>query len=161
VDVLGGSYYLENMTFQFEKHCMALIEQIDELGGAAAAVEKGFYERLINRGAYEYQKAWESNERVKVGVNKFQTEKEPKFKAFKGNPEEEEKQVARLKELKRRRDNRTVRKTLRNLYVKAKADNNLVLPVLEAVRNYATVGEVCDTLRDLWGDWKAHPSLMM
>lgn len=161
VDVLGGSYYLENLTKEFEKQCTAIIQKIDELGGAAAAIEKGFYERLINRGAYEYQKARESGKRVKVGVNKFQTEKVPTIKAFKGNPEEEGKQVARLKELKRRRDNRAVRRALRNLQEKARKDENLVLPILEAVKNYATVGEICDALRDLWGDWKAHPSLMM
>jgi methylmalonyl-CoA mutase N-terminal domain/subunit len=160
-DILGGSYYLENLTAQFEKQCMGLIEEIDELGGAVAAIEKGFYEKLINRGAYEYQKARESGERIKVGVNKFQVEKEPPIKAFKGKPEEEEKQVARLKELKRRRDNRSVSKALKNLQVKAKNDENLVLPILEALKNYATIGEVCDSLRDLWGDWKAHPSLEM
>ena len=161
VDVLGGSYYLENLTYEFEKECMALIEKIDELGGAAAAIEKGFYERLINRGAYDYQKARESGERVKVGVNKFKIEEEPKIKAFRGDPEEEEKQIARLGELKRRRDNRAVSRALKNLKEKAKKDENLVLPIFEAMKNYATVGEVCDTLRDLWGEWKAHPSLAL
>lgn len=159
VDPLGGSYYLECLTDEIEKQTTAIINKIDELGKAAAAIEKGFYEQLINRGAYEYEKEIESGERVKVGVNMFQTGESIPIKAFKGNPEEEERQKARLKELKRRRDNRAVMENLRNIAEKARKDENLVLHILDAIKNYATIGEICDTLRDVWGEWKATPSL--
>ncbi len=161
VDPVGGSYYLECLTDEIEKQTMAIIDKIEELGKAAAAIEKGFYEQLINRGAYEYEKEIQNGERIKVGVNMFQTEEPIPIKAFKGNPEEEEKQKARLRELKRRRENRAVMKNLRNIAEGARKDTNLVLPILTAVKNYATIGEICDTLRDVWGEWSARPSLMM
>jgi len=162
-DPLGGSYYLENITSELESQCMDIIHKIDALGGAAAAIEKGFYERLVNRGAYEYHKELEKGERIKVGVNKFQDEtvKMP-GETFRGsNMEVEEKQCSRLRDLKERRDNRAVARCLKALEVSAKKGDNLVLPIFEAVKVYTTVGEVCDTLRNVWGEWHAHPSLEM
>ena len=159
VDPLGGSYYLECLTDEIEKQTMEVIREIEKLGNAAAAIENGFYEKLINRGAYEYEKEIQSGERIKVGVNKFRTEEAASIKPFKSRPEEEEKQKARLKQLKRRRNNRTVMANLRTISEKAGKDENLVVPILEAVRNYATIGEICDTLREVWGEWEARPSL--
>jgi methylmalonyl-CoA mutase N-terminal domain/subunit len=138
------------------------IKKIDELGMAAAAIEKGFYERLINRGIYDYEREFESGAKVKVGVNKFQAEDEViSIKAFRGKPEEEEKQKMRLADLRRRRNNRAVTQSLRLIAEKAKGDGNLVPPILEALKNYATLGEICDALREVWGGWKAKPSLAM
>jgi len=97
-----------------------------------------------------------------VAVNKFQTADEvTSIKAFRGNPEEEEKQKARLADLRRRRNNRAVAQSLRAIAEKAKGDENLVSPILEALKNYATLGEICNALREVWGDWKAKPSLAM
>ena len=158
-DPLGGSYYLECLTEEMEKKTMEIIKKIDDLGMAAAAIEKGFYEKLINRGIYEFEKALESGERVRVGVNKFESEELITIRAFKGNPEEEEKQKARLSTLKKKRNNRAVTQSLKHISEKAKANENLVLPILAAVKDYATIGEICDALRDVWGDWKAKPSL--
>jgi methylmalonyl-CoA mutase N-terminal domain/subunit len=163
-DPLGGSYYVEYLTDAIEKQTMGIIKKIDDLGMAASAIEKGFYESLINRGIYENWKDMESGKRVKVGVNKFvtpKTEGATTIKAFKGKPEEEDRQVRRLKELKRRRDNRAVTKNLLAVAEKARKNENTVPAILEAVKNYATIGEVCDALRDVWGDWKAKPSLAM
>ncbi len=161
-DPLGGSYFLECLTDEVEKKAMEIIKKIDDLGMAAAAIEKGFYEKLINRGIYDYEREFDSGERVKVGVNKFQTTGEAiSIKAFRGNPEEEEKQKARLAELRRKRNNRAVMQGLKNIADTAKGDGNLVFPILEALKDYATLGEICNTLREVWGDWKAKPSLAM
>jgi methylmalonyl-CoA mutase N-terminal domain/subunit len=162
VDPLGGSYYLEYLTDEIEKQAMEIIRKIDDLGGAAAAIEKGYYEALINRGLYDHFMEMESGKRVKVGVNKFQSEDTTTpIKAFKGKENEEEKQVERLAALKRRRDSRTAMLCLKTLGEKARKDENTVPAILEAVKAYATVGEICDTLRDVWGDWKAKPSMTM
>jgi methylmalonyl-CoA mutase N-terminal domain/subunit len=159
---MGGSYFLECLTNEVEKKAMEIIKKIDDLGMAAAAIEKGFYERLINRGIYDSEREFDSGEMVKVGVNKFQTSDESiSIKAFRGNPEEEEKQKARLAELRRKRNNRAVMQGLKDIAEKARGNENLVLPILEAVKNYATLGEICNTLREVWGDWKAKPSLAM
>ena len=160
-DPLGGSYFLECLTDEIEKTTMDIIRKIDELGRAASAIEKGFYEMLINKGIYEYEKNMESGARIKVGVNMFQTSGACPIKAFKGNAEEEQRQVGRLRALKRRRDNRTVMQCLRAVAEKGRKDENTVPAILEAVKSYATLGEICDTLRDVWGDWKAKPSLLM
>lgn len=161
-DPLGGSYFLECLTDEIEKQAMGIIEKIDQMGKAAAAIEKGFYETLINRGLYEHFKDMESGKRIKIGVNKFQTEEAVSpIKAFKGNENEERKQVERLDALRNRRNNRAVMKGLKNLAEKARKDENTVPAILEAVKEYATIGEICDTLRDIWGEWEAKPSLGM
>jgi methylmalonyl-CoA mutase N-terminal domain/subunit len=160
-DPLGGSFFLEYLTKEIEKKAKDIIKKIDDLGKAAAAIEQGFYERMINRGIYEHEKEMESGQKVQVGVNKFQTGELISIKAFKGNPEEEEKQKARLKEVKRRRNSRAVMENMSRLKGKAKKDENLVKPILDCVREYATLGEIFDTLREVWGDWKARPSLRM
>lgn len=98
---------------------------------------------------------------VRVGVNKFESEELITIRAFKGNPEEEEKQKARLSALKKKRNNRAVTQSLRHISERAKANENLVLPILGAVKDYATIGEICGALRDIWGDWNAKPSLKM
>lgn len=161
VDPLGGSYYLEYLTDMIEKKAMEIIQKIDDLGKAAAAIEKGYYETLINRSLYENFKEMQSCERVKVAVNMFQTDGcdgENPVKAFKGKASEEEKQVQRLTDLKKSRDNGKVQNALKKVAKSASENDNTVPAILEAVRNYATVGEICDTLRDVWGSWEARPS---
>jgi methylmalonyl-CoA mutase N-terminal domain/subunit len=163
VDPLGGSYFLESLTDEIEKQAMGIIDKIDELGKAATAIEKGFYEALINRGLYDSFKELESGRRVKVGVNKFQEEEETTttVKAFKSNADEEQKQVARIRVLREKRDNRAVKTSLKKLASAAEGNVNTVPYILEAVKCYTTIGEICDTLRDIWGSWEAKPSMAM
>ncbi len=160
VDPLAGSYYLEYLTDEFEKQTMAMIARVDKKGGAAAALEEGFYQQVISQGAYQHQKEVESGEKAMVGLNKFQTEEHIPWPAFKGNPEGEEKQKIRLKELKNRRDNRTVLQSLRNLKEEAKKNNNVMLPLVSCAKAYATIGEIFDTLREVWGEFHARSRLI-
>ena len=160
VDPLGGSYYIEALTDEIEKQVMAVIKKVDEIGGATAAIETGYYDRVITQGAYEYQKAVDNGDRIFIGVNKFQSEEKVPITAFKVDPEAEAKQLARLKELKNRRDNRAVTESLKRIGESAKKDENLVPPLLDAVKNYATIGEICDTLREVWGEWQGKPTFM-
>jgi len=155
VDPLGGSYYIEYVTDEIEKQVLDVIREVDEMGGAVAAMEGGFYNKVMARGAYEYQKAIERGERVVVSVNKFQSQETVPIKAFKVDPEGEAKQIAKLKELKKRRDNRAVQESLKELQNVASKDENTVPAIINAVKNYATVGEICDTLRQVWGEWQA------
>ncbi|MFQ6112309.1 MAG: methylmalonyl-CoA mutase family protein, partial [Nitrospinota bacterium] len=99
-------------------------------------------------------------ERVIVTVNKFQTEERVHLKTPKVDPEVEAKQIAKLKELRRRRDNRAWEESLKRVGESARRDENLVLPILDAVKNYATIGEICDTLREVWGEWQGKPTFM-
>ncbi|WP_319406262.1 methylmalonyl-CoA mutase family protein [uncultured Desulfosarcina sp.] len=164
VDPLGGSYYLEYLTDQIEKKAMGLIKKIDEMGKAAIAIENGYYETLINRSLYENFKEMQSCKRIKVAVNKFQSDEkgtENPVKAFKGKAEEEKKQIERLVELKKKRNKQKVQKTLENLASVASDDKNTIPAILEAVKSYATVGEICDTLRQVWGRWEAKPSMSL
>ena len=160
VDPLGGSYYIEALTDEIEKQVMAVIKKVDEIGGATAAIETGYYDRVITQGAYEYQKAVDRGDRVFVGVNKFKSDEKVPITAFKVNPEVEARQLARLKALKSRRDNRAVTESLKRIGESAKKDENLVPPLLDAVKNYATIGEICDTLREVWGEWQGKPTFM-
>lgn len=153
VDPLGGSYYIESATNEIEKQATAVVSKVDEMGGAAAAITEGYYDRIINQGAYEYQKAIESGDRTIVAVNKFQSEEKVSQKAFRVDPALEAEQCAKLRELRRQRNNRAVTRSLGYLRDAASRDQNLILPILDAVKEYATLGEICDVLRDVWGEW--------
>jgi methylmalonyl-CoA mutase N-terminal domain/subunit len=154
VDPLGGSYYIESVTDEIEKQVMSNIRKIDEMGGATAAIERGYYDRVITQGAYKYQKAIEDGDMVVVAVNKFQTEEMVPQKSFRVDSEVEAKQIAKLTELKRRRDNRAVMGSLGRVGEGARKGENLILPILDAVKNYSTIGEIVDVLREVWGTWK-------
>jgi len=160
IDPLGGSYYIESVTHEIEKQVEAIIRKVDELGGATAAVEKGYFDQVITRGAYKYQKAIESGERVIVTVNKFQQQERVPQKDFKVDPAVEEKQVAKLKKLRTRRDQGAVGTSLAAIKAAAQKDENLFAPILKAVKNYATIGEICDALREVWGEWQGKPTFM-
>jgi len=156
VDPLAGSYYLENLTDQVEAKAQEYIDQIDRLGGAVAAIEKGFIQKEIGAAAYRYQQEIESGSRVVVGLNKFQVKEEEKPKdLLKVDPEVGEKQKARLTELKNTRDNAAVTQALAELKKAAEGDANLMPPILKAVKALATLGEVCDTLRAVFGEYEA------
>ncbi len=159
VDPLAGSYFLEYLTDQVEAKAQEYLDQIDRLGGAVAAIEKGFIQKEIGAAAYRYQQEIESNERVVVGLNKFQIKEEKLRDLLKLDPTVGEKQVARLKELKSSRDNGAVQQALAELKTAAQGDANLMPPILKAVKTLATLGEICDTLREVFGEYEA-PALL-
>lgn len=153
IDPLAGSYYVEWLTDKIEEEAKKLIDKIDELGGMVEAIEKGFIQKEIQDSAYRYQLEIEKGERIIVGVNKFQIEEDlSNLKLLKVDPSIAEKQVKRLKELKQKRDNIRVKNVLEDLRKAAENENvNLMPYFLEAVKAYATEGEICDVLRDVFG----------
>ena len=155
VDPLAGSYYVEYLTNQIEERTAKYIEQIDEMGGAVAAIEKGFMQREIMESAYRYQKEVESKKQIVVGVNEFMAEEETPIKILRINPEIEKKLIKRLKEIKRQRNQARVKEALNNLRKAAENENVNLMPfIIQAVKEYATLGEICDLLREVFGEYK-------
>ncbi|MGO9579916.1 MAG: methylmalonyl-CoA mutase [Desulfobaccales bacterium] len=159
IDPLAGSYYLENLTDEIEARAQDYIDQIDRMGGAVAAIEKGFIQKEIGASAYRFQREIEKGERIIVGLNRFQTHEDKLTGLLKVDPEVGAKQVARLQELKNTRDNAAVQKALAELKTAAAGTDNLMPPILKAVKALATLGEVCDTLRAVFGEYEA-PALV-
>jgi len=154
-DPLGGSYFIETLTTQIERQIYEEFSKVEAIGGAISAIEKGYYARHITDGAFRRQKEFEQGGRVAIGVNKYRTESKIPLGAFRIDPRIEAKQVERLKGVKKERNQNAVRDTLEYVREVAKGDGNLVPPVLEAVRAYATVGEICDVLREVFGEYQA------
>jgi methylmalonyl-CoA mutase N-terminal domain/subunit len=159
IDPLAGSYYVEKLTDEVEARAQDYIDQIDRMGGAVAAIEKGFIQKEIGASAYRFQREIEKGERVIVGLNRFQTHEDRLTDLLKVDPEVGVKQVARLAELKSSRDNAAVQKTLAELKTAAQGTDNLMPPILKAVKALATLGEICDTLRGVFGEYEA-PALI-
>jgi methylmalonyl-CoA mutase, N-terminal domain len=159
VDPLAGSYYIEKLTDEVEAKAQEYIDQIDRMGGAVVAIEKGFIQKEIGASAYRFQREIEKGERIIVGLNRFQTHEDKLTGLLKVDPEVGAKQVARLAELKSVRDNAVVKKTLAELKTAAEGTDNLMPPILKAVKALATLGEVCDTLRGVFGEYEA-PALI-
>ncbi len=154
IDPFAGSYAIEAMTNEIEKKAMEYIEKIDQMGGMIKAIETGYVQKEIHESAYKQQLAIDKGEEVIVGVNKFQMEEDTKKREIlKVDPELEKKQVERLKKLKERRDNEKVRKSLQKIKEVASTQENLFPYVLEAVKAYATVGEISNALRDVFGEY--------
>ena len=155
VDPLAGSYYLENLTDEIEKRAQDYIDQIDRMGGAVAAIEKGFIQKEIGDSAYRYQREVEKGERVVVGLNKFQVKEEEKPTGLLVvDPAVGDRQEARLKELKNTRNQSAVQQALGEIKSAAEGTDNLMPPILKAVTALATLGEICDTLRAVWGEYE-------
>ena len=159
IDPLAGSYYIENLTDAIEARSQEYIDQIDRMGGAVAAIEKGFIQKEIGISAYRFQREIEKGERIIVGLNRFQTHEDRLTDLLKVDPEVGAKQVARLQELKNTRDNAAVQQALAELKTAAEGTDNLMPPILKAVKALATLGEVCDTLRGVFGEYEA-PALI-
>lgn len=155
IDPLGGSYYIENLTSRIEHEAQAYIDKIDELGGAPAAIEQGFIQREIQKSAYGYQKATESGEQVVIGVNKFAVEEPLPIDLLKVNPAVRGRQVEKLAKLKSERANSKLESALSGIKKAAEGQSNLMPPIYEAVKSYATVGEICDALREVFGEYEA------
>jgi methylmalonyl-CoA mutase N-terminal domain/subunit len=155
VDPLAGSYYIEYLTNEIEEKATKYIKKIDSLGGAVAAIEKGFMQREITESAYRYQRKVESKKRIVVGVNEFVTEEEIPIKILQINPEIEKKLVQRLQQIKRERNDAKVNDVLKKLRAAAEIEEKNLMPfMLEAVKEYATLGEICDALREVFGEYK-------
>jgi len=154
VDPLGGSYYVEELTREIFDRAEAYIKNIDEMGGAAAAIEKGFVQREIQDSAYRYQREIERGERVVVGLNRFQVQEEKPKGLLRVDPAVRLSQIEKLKKLKSQRDQRLVTGALSELKNAAEGKDNLMGPILRAVRAYATLGEICDTLRQVFGEYR-------
>ena len=159
VDPLGGSYYVEQLTSEIEERSHTYIDEIDKIGGAVTAVEQGFIQKEIQDSAYTYQKAVEAGEEIVVGLNKFQDEELPPKNLLRVDLGVLESQVLRLKQLKAERDNIAVDSSLERLKKSAQGSDNLMLPIMEAVKCYATLGEICDALREVFGEYTAVSNL--
>ncbi len=153
-DPLGGSYYVEALTDQLEEEALSIMRVIEDMGGAVAAIENGYMQGEIAKGAYEQFKQMESGEKTVVGVNRFETEEFTVCETFRLDPQVEEKQLKRLAAAKKRRDPAAVRDSLKRLRGAAERDENVMEPLLDAVKRNATVGEICDVFRDVWGEYR-------
>lgn len=155
IDPLAGSYYVEYLTNQIEERATKYIEQIDTMGGAVVAIEKGFMQREIAENAYRFQKEVEAKKRIIVGVNEFLTEEKAPMKILRIDPKIEKKLVKRLKQIKRQRSQVKVDEILNKLRKAAEhEDVNLMPFTLQAVKRYATLGEICNTLREVFGEYR-------
>lgn len=154
VDPLAGSYYVEYLTDEIEKKVWEYIEKIESMGGAVKAIEAGFIQNEISKSAYEYQMKIERKEKIIIGVNEFKTDEKQEIKIFKLNEEAIKNQLERLKKLRAERDNDSVRSALKRLRESALLGENLMPPIIECVEAYATLGEISDTLREIWGEYR-------
>jgi methylmalonyl-CoA mutase N-terminal domain/subunit len=154
VDPLAGSYYVESLTNEIYKRAKEYIRKIDEMGGSVSAIEQGFIQREIQDSAYKYQREIEKEDRIVVGLNRFQVQEERPGNLLRVDPKVREVQAERIKKLKEKRNPKEVEKTLEALKKAAEGEENLLPHVLGAVKAYATLGEICDILRGVFGEFQ-------
>jgi len=154
VDPLAGSFYVESLTKEVETKAWQLIEKIDAMGGSVSAIEQGFIQDEIARSAYQYQKEIERGEKVIVGVNKFVVQEEPDGDVFRIDDSIRKVQSEKLASLRARRDNKKAHALLAALEARALTTENLMPLVVEAVENFCTLGEIADSLRKVWGEYR-------
>ena len=159
VDPLGGSYFVEALTSELERDALAYFERIDALGGMVAAIEQGFPQREIAESAYRFQQAVERGEQVIVGVNDYVATDEPPVEILYIDEAAGDAQTARLKHVRTTRDQAAVSAALHRIRSAAAGPDNLMPPILDAVRAYATLGEMCDVLREVWGEWEEQAAI--
>jgi methylmalonyl-CoA mutase N-terminal domain/subunit len=158
IDPLGGSYYLEQLTNELERQAYEYFERIEELGGVIPAIEQNFMQREIAEASFRYQSEVERSERVVVGVNRYEVEEEQPLEILRVDPALEQKQIERVRSVRERRDATAAEAALARLKEDAAhADRNLMEPILDAARAYVTMGEMCETLREVWGTWRETP----
>jgi methylmalonyl-CoA mutase N-terminal domain/subunit len=154
-DPLGGSYYIEALTNEMERKAMDYIQKVDEMGGAIVAIEKGFFQKEIADSAYKYQKETDEKKRTIVGVNDYTTKEEKcPIELSRIDPKVEQQQVDNLQKLKRERNNKKAKETLEKLHYTAQKDENLMPTIIEAIKSYATIGEITEVLRQVYGEYK-------
>jgi methylmalonyl-CoA mutase N-terminal domain/subunit len=154
IDPLGGSYAVESLTAEIERRSRKYIEKIEAMGGAVKAIESGYIQGEIGESAYRYQKEIEAKKRIIVGLNQFQMEEEPLRDILRIKPEVEQYQKGKLARVKKERNNTKVKEALADLKRAAQGTENLVPPILGAVKAYATLGEISDTLREVFGEYR-------
>jgi methylmalonyl-CoA mutase N-terminal domain/subunit len=157
VDPLGGSYFVEKLTRDLEDEARAYFDAIDRMGGMVNAIERGYPQQEIAESAYRFQQAVERREKIIVGVNDFVQTDEAPIQTLYIDESAGEAQLAKVAKLRRTRDAARVKRALDQLHETARGTGNLMTPILEAVRAYATIGEMCDVLRDVWGEYEEVP----
>ncbi len=151
VDPFAGSYAVESLTDGIEAEARALMEKVEDLGGAVHAIEAGYQKNEIEKAAYQIAKDIDSSERIVVGLNRFNSDEEEPYEPLQVDPAIEAQQAERLAKLRSERNNDDVVKHLMALQKAAKGSDNVLFPMKEALRARATVGEVCNALREVWG----------
>jgi methylmalonyl-CoA mutase N-terminal domain/subunit len=155
IDPVAGSYYLETLTNEMEQKAMDYIQKVDDMGGAIVAIEKGFFQKEIADSAYKYQREIDEKKRTIVGVNDYQIEgRESHIELLRVDPKAEEEQLLGLQKLRRERNIRKVEETLNKLQHSAEKKANLMPMIIDAVKAYATLGEICEVLRKVYGEYK-------
>jgi methylmalonyl-CoA mutase N-terminal domain/subunit len=157
IDPLGGSWFVEELTNRLEEEARDYFRRIDELGGVVAAIEQNFFQREIAEAAFRFQSEVESGKRVIVGVNRYELKDEPAPETLRIDPAFEGEQVARVQDVRARRDDAALVAALARVRTAAAGEENLMPALIEAARAYATVGEICDVLRAEWGVWRETP----
>ncbi|MEO0119389.1 MAG: methylmalonyl-CoA mutase family protein [candidate division WOR-3 bacterium] len=154
-DPLAGSYFIESLTDEIERQAEEIINEIEKIGGATKAVEIGYIQQKINESAYEYQKELESGKRKVVGVNCFREERKEKYEILKIDEELERKRIKDLEDYKNNRNQIKLKEALKKLKERAQSEENIMPAVIEAVRNGATVGEISDVFREVFGEYQS------
>ncbi len=154
IDPLGGSYYIESLTHEIEKKALEYLGKIDDLGGAVAAIERGYMQREIQNAAFIYQREIETKNRIIVGVNEFTSGDVPPGDILKVNPAIEQKQRARIERIRAERNQEKATKAIAQVEQVARDGANLMPPIIDAVRAYATLGEIADAMRRVFGEYK-------
>ena len=155
IDPVAGSYYLETLTNEMEQKAMDYIQKVDDMGGAIVAIEKGFFQKEIADSAYKYQREIDEKKRTIVGVNGYQIEgRESHIELLRVDPKAEEEQLLGLQKLRRERNSKKVEETLNKLQHSAEKKANLMPMIIDAVKAYATLGEICEVLRKVYGEYK-------
>jgi methylmalonyl-CoA mutase N-terminal domain/subunit len=158
IDPLGGSYHVEALTNELERQAYDYFDQIERLGGVVQAIKENFFQKEIAEASFRYQAEVEREERVVVGVNRYELGEEPPLEILKIDPALERKQVERVQALRGRRDSAAVEAAVGRLKEDAASvDRNLMHPIVDAARAYVTMGEMCDAFRDVWGTWRETP----
>ncbi len=153
IDPLAGSFYVEKLTDELEAEAEALIKKIDDMGGMVGAIEQGFVQKQIEESAYRFGQSIESGDRVIVGVNKFQSKEDAKVDLFEVPEATQQRQIDKVKQTKASRDAAKVEAALKNVITTAKGTGNLMPPILEAVKAYATLGEISRALSSVFGEY--------
>jgi methylmalonyl-CoA mutase N-terminal domain/subunit len=153
-DPLGGAYLVEYLTDQIEQRAQAYLDNIDQMGGAQSAIEQGYIQGEIQEAAYQYQRELETKDQIVVGVNAFEVDEDLELEPLRVDPSIEAEQCQRLAELRKRRDQTRVHEMLTQLETAAHGDENLIPVFIESVENDVTLGEICKTLRQVWGEYQ-------
>jgi len=154
IDPLAGSYYVESLTDEIEAEAFEIIEEVDRRGGMLEAVKSRWVQRQIQDVAFERQQEIEAGERVIVGVNEFEVDEDPHVDIEEVDEADEERQKQRLETVKEERDTDAVDSSLKSVRETARGDGNIMPPIIDAVKTYATVGEISDVLREEFGEYR-------